>query len=500
MTIIFAGSIGRFPVGGHAWVDMQYLLGLRALGHDVVYLEDCGKGSWVYAWETGQLTTELAYPTEYLRACLEGIGWGPQWIYRAGEQTVGMEKTEFMERCSQADLLIVRGAPLEMWRTEYDRPKRRIFIDSDPGFTQIRLANDDHDALVSTVEWCEHLFTIGQRLGAPNCPIPTAGRHWKKTVPPISLPHWPFAGDDSVLRFTTVMQWYSYDEVVYNGTRYGNKDLEFAKFIGLPQCTEQPFQIAATGPVPEAVPESGWDVVTGWVASRTPLCYQRFIQQSRAEFSVAKQGYVETQGGWFSDRSICYLASGRPVLVQDTGLSDWLPVGEGLLTFRTASEALQGVETINTDYTRHRRAARAVVEQHFRRSGCFRPCSKPLWSKAPGEGRTSPKIQEEGNTMFRVAGIYARNGHTASQFVDLMLDAADDKDRQKMKVLAFPAKKPIIAAVVAEERNPPVQWVLGADGSFAILDGELYNTAELQAIVGANGTNEAETLLALYRA
>lgn len=364
MTIIFCGSIGRFPVGGHAWVDMQYLLGLRALGYDVVYLEDCGEGSWVYAWETDQLTTDLAYPTEYLRACLEGIDWGDQWIYRAGEQSVGMGEEEFLERCSRADLLIVRGAPLELWRAEYDWPKRRVFIDSDPGFTQISLTNG-HRALTGTVDRCEHLFTIGQRIDAPDCPIPTAGRHWKKTVPPVVLTHWPPAENGPATHFTTVMQWRSYKEVIYNGTQYGNKNLEFARFISLPQRTGQPFRVAVTGPLPEAVSESGWNVITGWVASRTPACYQQFIQQSRAEFSVAKQGYVATRGGWFSDRSICYLASGRPVLVQDTGLNDWLPVGEGVLTFRTVPEALRGIEMINADYTRHRRAARVLAEQHF---------------------------------------------------------------------------------------------------------------------------------------
>jgi hypothetical protein len=366
MIIIFAGSIGRFPVGGHAWVDLQYLLGLQTLGHTVYYLEECGQGSWVYNWETEQVTTELEYPTHYVQNCLEPLGLGKNWIYRAGEHSVGMSVGEFIEVCSQADLMIVRGSPISLWRDEYKWPQRCIYIDSDPGFTQFALVNGNSD-LAATVERCQHLFTIGQRIGAADCPIPTGGRHWHKIVPPVSLPHWSMVKDEGSTYFTAVMQWRSYKEVTYGGTSYGNKDKEFPKFIDLPQRTEQPFCIALTGEygIPDKLSQYGWEVVSGWLTSLTIESYQKFVQTSRAEFGVAKQGYVATRGGWFSDRSVCYLASGRPVLVQDTGLSDWLPVGEGILTFRNLSEAVNGIETINADYERHRYAARRLAEEYF---------------------------------------------------------------------------------------------------------------------------------------
>jgi hypothetical protein len=371
MVILFSGSIGRFPVGGHAWVDMQYLLGLRALGHDVWYLEECGEGSWVYNWQTEELTTDLNYPTEYLRACLAPIGFGDRWIYRAGEQSVGMDPKEFLDVCSQADLLIVRGAPICLWRMEYDWPRRRIYLDSDPGFTQISLANG-HPDLTRTIERCERLFTIGQRIGEPGCLIPTSGRRWWKMVAPISLPEWPYAAGVAT-HFSSVLQWRSYKEVVYNGVSYGNKDREFPKFIHLPRLANQPFCMALTGALPDEWLQYGWDVVTGWSATWTTDAYRDFVSGSRAEFGVAKHGYVATRGGWFSDRSVCYLASGRPVLVQDTGLRDWLPTGEGVVTFRDLGEAIAGVEAINSDYERHRRAARRLAEEYFAAERVFPP-------------------------------------------------------------------------------------------------------------------------------
>ncbi|MGD8854277.1 MAG: glycosyltransferase family 1 protein, partial [Gammaproteobacteria bacterium] len=364
MVIIFAGALGRFPVGGHAWVQLQYLLGLGELGHDVYFLEECGEGSWVYNWETEQITTDLEYPTNYVRKCLDPVGLGDRWIYRAGDSCLGMDLEKFREVCARADLLLVWASAIPLWRSEYDLPKRRIFIDADPGFTQFSLANGDHD-LVATTARCERLFTIGQRIGTNGCPIPTLGREWRKTVSPVLLSHWLSARDGDAKYFTSIMQWRSYKDVSCNGVKYENKASEFPKFIDLPGSTKQPFLLALTGGQPQELATYGWEVTAGWVASRTPQAYRNFIQTSRAEFGVAKHGYVQTRGGWFSDRSACYLASGRPILVQDTGQAEWLPTGEGLLIFRDRSDALKGIEKINADYDYHCRRARALAEEYF---------------------------------------------------------------------------------------------------------------------------------------
>jgi hypothetical protein len=364
VIVIFSGSIGRCGVGGLAWMNMQYLAGLRALGHDVFYLEECGEGSWVYDWEAQQLTTDLAYPAAYVRDCLEPIRLAGRWIYRAGDRAEGMSAEDFRDVCAQADLLIVHAVPVSLWRPEYDRPRRRVFIDVDPGFTQMSLATGNAE-LAATLGRCELRFTIGQRFGAADCPVPTAGRHWLKTLPPVSLEYWQPAEDGPATHFTTVMQWRGFRDVVHGGVLYGQKDREFPRFAKLPRHTPQPFRVALTGAPPEDLARHGWEVVPGWVPSRTPWSYRRFIQESRAEFGVAKHGYVRMRGGWFSDRSVCYLASGRPVLVQDTGLADWLPTGKGVVTFDDVPGAVRGVEAINADYEGHCRAARRIAEEYF---------------------------------------------------------------------------------------------------------------------------------------
>jgi hypothetical protein len=161
------------------------------------------------------------------------------------------------------------------------------------------------------------------------------------------------------------MQWKSYEEVAYRGATYGNKSREFSAIQDLPRRCSQPFRIALSGGDPDALRQLGWAVETGWEASFTPASYQHFIRTSRAEISVAKHGYVATRSGWISDRSACYLASGRPVLVQETGMSDRIPTGRGLVTFRDADEALAGIEAINGEYELHRRAARELAEEIF---------------------------------------------------------------------------------------------------------------------------------------
>ena len=364
MRIVLAGSMGRLPVGGYSWMDLQWLAGLSALGHDVFYVEDCGAESWVYDWTAQEVTHDLDYPGGYVRDCLTGIGLGDRWCYRAGEVTRGLSTTALAQVCAEADLLMVHGVPLEVWRPEYARIPRKVFVDVDPGFIQIALATGDAK-LTETADRCDALFTIAQRIGAPDCPIPTADRTWLPTRPPVALAHWPVAEADEATHFTCVMQWRGFREVEWGGVRYGQKDREFPRFLDLPSRTAQPFRMALTGAPPEQLADSGWEVVPGWEVSATPWTYQRFIQWSRAEFGVAKHGYVSMRGGWFSDRTLCYLASGRPAVVQETGVSDWLPVGKGLLTFTDPASAVAAIDAVNDDYDGHCAAARRLAEEEF---------------------------------------------------------------------------------------------------------------------------------------
>ena len=363
MNILLSGTIGRSGLGGQAWASLQYLLGFRALGHEVFYLEDCGESSWVYHWEKEEWTTELDYPAAYVRECLEAFGLRDRWIYRTNESSVGAPVERLLEFCATADLLVMRAVPLWVWRPEYDRPRRRAFIDVDPGFTQINIANGDK-GLAEGIARCERRFTLGQRIGAPDCPIPTDGGPWLKTMPPVFLPEWPFSNDDAAA-FTSIMRWQGFREATYNGVSYGQRDKEFSGFLDLPRRSSQKFRIAQMGVDPKLLESHGWETTPGETVSKTPASYREFIRNSRAELGIPKHGYVKMRGGWFSDRSVCYLASGRPVLLEDTGLREWLPAGKGVVTFSSVDEAAAGVELINRDYETHRRAARELAENFF---------------------------------------------------------------------------------------------------------------------------------------
>jgi hypothetical protein len=361
MTIVLAGGIGRSGLGGQAWAYLQYLIGFRELGHDVYYLEDCGETSNVWNWDAEEWTQEITFPANYVRQCLEPFGFKGKWIYRTNTESEGMAIKDFEAICSQADVLIMRAIPLWDWRKEFDAVRRRIFIDVDPGFTQMNIAGGDK-GFAAAISRCEKFFSYGQNIGAPDTKIPNAGYNWLRTVPPVALSHWPFV-ERPATHFTAIMRWDGFQNAEYKGVTYGQKDLEFPKYLELPKKTGQKFRIAINGP--ELRVEYGWESIPGEIATRTPFSYQEFIQQSMAEFGVAKHGYVQMRSGWFSDRSVCYLASGRPVVVQDTGLNDDIPLGQGMVTFSDFPGACDAITNISSNYQKHRLAARKLAENHF---------------------------------------------------------------------------------------------------------------------------------------
>jgi len=191
LRIILAGTIGRSGLGGQAWASLHYLLGFRALGHEVFYLEDCGDTTWVWDWEKSEWNYELDYPSAYVHASLAPFGLGDSWIYRTDKDSRGITIETFKDICRSADLLIMRAAPLWTWRDEYNRPRRRAFLDVDPGFTQITLANGDQGWLDGVAK-AERRFTLAQRIGAHDCPIPQTGGPWLKTLPPVFLPEYSY--------------------------------------------------------------------------------------------------------------------------------------------------------------------------------------------------------------------------------------------------------------------------------------------------------------------
>jgi hypothetical protein len=266
--------------------------------------------------------------------------------------------------CSSADLLINLGQtnPLRVWLTKV--PVRAL-IDTDPGFTQIRILREPERrsrALQHTV-----FFSFAGNLGADRCTVPKDGLPWRATRQPIVLDAWPVTSGPDAGRFSTVMQWDSYTPLEYEGRRFGMKSDSFGPYIDLPDRVGPIFDLALAG---RAAPRStlhvkGWRLSDPLRETRDIGTYQQFIQRSKAEFSVAKHGYVSSWSGWFSERSAAYLASARPVVLQDTGFSDWLHAEGGIVPFNNPDEALVGIADIEGRYQFHCRAAREVAEAYF---------------------------------------------------------------------------------------------------------------------------------------
>jgi hypothetical protein len=238
--------------------------------------------------------------------------------------------------------------------------RRAAFVDVDPGFTQYW-----HEQGLARIDPHDAYFTVAANLGSPRCAIPTCGLEWRPTWPPVPLDEWPVV-DGGFDRFTTVATWRSSFGSI---EPYGLKHHEWRKFLSLPARTTLAFEAAmridaADLADRQALETHGWRLVAPSLVSE-PAGFRRYVQTSGAEFSVAQGIYVQTQSGWFSDRSARYLASGRPVLVADTGFGRRVSVGEGLLAFRTLEEATAGARAIAEDYGRHARAARRIAEVHF---------------------------------------------------------------------------------------------------------------------------------------
>jgi hypothetical protein len=357
VKIVLAGIIGRYPFGGVTWCSLMYLLGLRELGHDVLYIEDTGECIYDPVQNTRSL--DPSYGTSLICSALARYGLGDRWAFVNYDGTYHGRSAEQVRRwCADADLFLNLSGGSWFWRDEYRRIPHKAYIDSDPGFTQLAIAKEVA-WYVDFFRGFDRLFTFGANIGTAASPVPTVPFTWHHTWQPITLEQWETAARPRD-RFTTVMTWQieSFTDVG------GNKDQEFLRFLDLPARTEQPFELAVNGPS-TLLREHGWHPVNAMAVSRTPWEYRDFIHASRAEFGVAKHTYVATRSGWFSDRTECYLASGRPALVQDTGWTEHLPHGEGLLAFSTADQALDGIERINAGYERHARIAREIAHEHF---------------------------------------------------------------------------------------------------------------------------------------
>lgn len=352
--ILFSGMVAGVPGhGGATWSVLQYVLGFRRLGHDVLFVEPVHELSTAVAAYFDDVVGEHELE-DAAALLLEG-----------SDDTIGLSYGRVCERARAADVLVnVSGMLRDPALTE--RIPTRVYLDLDPTFNQLWHT----DGIDVGLDGHTHFVTVGLALGTDACAVPTCGRDWIATLQPVVLERWPLGDGLDYDGLTTVANWRGYGSIERDGIFYGQKAHSFRRFIALPTLTDVPvFLGLAIHPHErddlDALRENGWNLLDPGETAGRPSRYRRFVQRSWAELGIAKSGYVASRCGWFSDRSVCYLASGRPVLAQETGFRAFLPVGEGLLAFDTIEELLAGIEELRRDYARHRRSARALAEEYF---------------------------------------------------------------------------------------------------------------------------------------
>jgi len=375
LRIIVAGLIARYPIGGVAWDYLQYAAGFERLGHEVCYHEDTRE--WPYQPVAEDLVATGDYSAKFLQDLFSFYtpDMVDRWHYcHLNETSFGMSRSAFKEFSRTADFFInVSGA--SFIPDDLSPHCIKLFVDTDPGYNQIRMVGCPLSA-GKINHWCEAIaehdmhFTLAENINSPDCEIPKVGINWVPTRPPAVLDFWsdiartPAQGGAP---WTTVMNWSDFKhKLYYEGQEYGSKGTEFEKILDLPDRIERPLKVALAGESGRPLLERhGWSHCNGPFVTLTPRRYQDFLFRSRGEVSIAKNVYVALHSGWFSCRSICYLASGRPTVLQDTGFSRLLPIGEGVIAFNTLDEAAAGIEAVEADYERHSHAAIAFADEFF---------------------------------------------------------------------------------------------------------------------------------------
>jgi hypothetical protein len=360
-TVVVSGMVAGVPgQGGATWAILQYLLGLRRLGHRPVLVEP------VALPPDGRLETSPA--ASYCAAVMAGFGLDDEWALLGvgSRDTAGRSYYDVLRWARAADLLLdVSGMLVDDALLEHIPV--RAYLDLDPAFNQLW---HEVEGIDMRFDGHTHFVTVGLNLGADDCTVPTCGRSWITTLPPVVLDEWPVASAVERRAFTTVANFRGYGSVHHDGRFYGQKAHSLRPLAEVPMRAGARFVLAlAIHPDEsrdvELLAANGWELVDPAAVASTPEGYREFVQGSYAELGVAKSGYVVSRSGWFSDRSACYLASGRPVLAQDTGFGAHLPTGDGLLAFAGVDEVVAGVDRIAADYDHHRQAARALAEEHL---------------------------------------------------------------------------------------------------------------------------------------
>jgi hypothetical protein len=366
--IIVFGILFFYPLAGVTYQFLHYLIALRRLGYDPYYIEDSAR--WIYDPRLNDISPDVTGNLEMVVPALREHGFGDRWCFRGqyeGGGCFGLTVSQLEQLYREADgFLNVTGA--QEIRDEQRAIPRRIYVESDPFALQIKLAQGDRITADFLAAHDQH-FSFGENLGAPDCLVPIERFHWQPTRQPVVLDLWadPQPGGDT---YNTITTWHNTGkDLDWQGDRwYWTKDREFEKFLDLPRRRPgQQFELAATvdDQVLALLQQHGWKQRSSIEISRDAHRYRQYIQRSRGEFTVARDQYVRPKTGWFSDRTVCYLAAGRPVITQETGFSKYVPSGNGLFGFTTMDDVLHAIDAIESNYAGHSDAARQIAEQYF---------------------------------------------------------------------------------------------------------------------------------------
>jgi hypothetical protein len=349
------------------WQVLHYLIGLKELGFDVWYVEDSDQKMLNVSVNDWASTAEDN--SAFARRYLTSIGLGDRWVVRSpgSRECFGARDWNGLLRLyADADLVINLCGSHEL-RPYHDSIRRLLYLETDPGENQVAVASGA-SWKISELSRYSTLATYATNLGSGDCLIPTSDATWVTTVPPVSLKHWAASDSDKTARYTTIMNWSSPERaVVWQGQTWAwSKRAALTRLIDLPELSSARLALAIRQAGPEVSAElrrAGWLLIDAMDLDR-PGAYRRFIRSSRGEVSVAKDQYVTPVSGWVSDRTVCYLAAGRPAVVQRTGISG-VPIGEGLLDFETSEEAKSAIDEAQSNYARHSAAALELADQYF---------------------------------------------------------------------------------------------------------------------------------------